>query len=277
MVYTVLTFEKESQEHNSVTFRNFKHFDESKFIADLICLPAITEVTWPSDELVARWQNFKKEFCKICDKHAPVKVNRLKRRKKPWITSEIISKMYERDYVKKRAVKTKDHELWNYYRKLRNEINDDVKRSKQKYATGKLNDCHGNTKKMWKVLDELTGRKTIKEIPPDLNAQDFNDFFSMIGEHTVSHLPKSPDAELYWKCSKSIHTFQFCDTTVDIVRKHILSIGSESVTDVLGFDGKLLYHACHVIAPIICKFINDSINTNYVLDDWKLSRVTPIY
>jgi hypothetical protein len=47
--------------------------------------------------------------------------------------------------------------------------------------------------------------------------------------------------------------------------------------DVLGFDGKLLYLSCDVISPIICKFINASINSRYVLDDWKISRITPVY
>ena len=47
--------------------------------------------------------------------------------------------------------------------------------------------------------------------------------------------------------------------------------------DVLGFDRKLLYLSRDVISPIICKFINVSINSKCVLDDWKLSRVTPVY
>ena len=47
--------------------------------------------------------------------------------------------------------------------------------------------------------------------------------------------------------------------------------------DVLGFDSKLLYLAKDVISPILCKFFNESINSNYVLQDWKLSRITPVY
>ena len=45
----------------------------------------------------------------------------------------------------------------------------------------------------------------------------------------------------------------------------------------LGFDGKLLYMSCDILAPIITKFANASIEMQNVLSDWKLSRVTPIY
>ena len=45
----------------------------------------------------------------------------------------------------------------------------------------------------------------------------------------------------------------------------------------LGFDSKLLCLSSDILTPIITKFANASLETNRVLNDWKLSRVTPIY
>ena len=44
-----------------------------------------------------------------------------------------------------------------------------------------------------------------------------------------------------------------------------------------GFDSKLLCISSDIVTPIITKFANASLETNRVLNDWKLSRVTPIY
>ena len=44
-----------------------------------------------------------------------------------------------------------------------------------------------------------------------------------------------------------------------------------------GFDSKLLCLCSDILTPIITQFANASLETNRVLNDWKLSRVTPIY
>ena len=43
-------------------------------------------------------------------------------------------------------------------------------------------------KKLWKVLNQLTGKQQRDEIPGDLNANDYNDYFTSVGSDTVSHL-----------------------------------------------------------------------------------------
>ena len=46
--------------------------------------------------------------------------------------------------------------------------------------------------------------------------------------------------------------------------------------DVLGFYSRLLFLSAEIIAPILTKFYNVSIETQSVISDWKLSKVTPI-
>ena len=52
---------------------------------------------------------------------------------------------------------------------------------------------------------------------------------------------------------------------------------STSSNDVLDIDSKLLCISAHLISPIITYFVNSSLSLGFVLPDWKLARVTPIY
>ena len=278
MVYTVLNYEKTKSEYNVVRFRNYKSFNVSVFIDELKSCSAINDIGWSSNMLDSKWNEFKENFIAISNKHAPVVTRRLKRRNNPWVTSEIVKLMYERDYVKKLAVKNNDADLWNRFRQLRNTVTRLLKENKRKYASEKLNECSGNSSKMWKTLKNLTGKDLKKPTPSNLSAEQFIDFFSSIGETTVAGIQtNSPDDNLYWKCQKSIYNFELDKASNENVSKSLASIGNDSAMDVLEFDGKLLYLARDIICPIICKFIDASIASKYVLKDWKISRITPVY
>ena len=63
----------------------------------------------------------------------------------------------------------------------------------------------------------------------------------------------------------------------DSVQKHLLKLCDVTNNDVLGFDSRLLFLSADIIAPILTKLYNVSIETQSVISDWKLSKVTPIY
>ena len=237
----------------------------------------MTNTDWPASSFENKWLAFKESFFKICNLHAPVQTRRLKKRNNPWITPEIVKLMYERDYLKKKAVKLKCDVQWNKYVAMRNRVTQLIKSSKKDYATATVSEHRNDSKKMWKALNKLTGRDQRNSTPSNIDAQEYNDFFNEIGKKTVSHLQSNPESEIYWKCSKSIYRFDFIEISEEAVKKLLLSLGDVSTVDVLGFDGKLLFHACNIISPILCKFFNLSIELKTVLQDWKLSRVTPVY
>ena len=227
---------------------------------------------------ISKWNDFKETFFRISDKHAPFMTRRLKQRNNPWVTRDIVELMYERDYTKKQAVQKNDIHLWNRYKELRNKVTNLLKINKKNYASEKISESTGNSAKMWKVLKNLTGKNVRKPAPSSLSAQQFNDFFSSIGESTVSSISNNVNEDdFYWKCQKSIYNFSFNETSIENVKKSLQSLGSESGIDVLGFDRKLLYLSRDVISPVICKFIDVSINAKFVPDDWKISRVSPVY
>ena len=89
--------------HNTVTFRNYNHFDDCEFINDV-----------KSNDLLngnckeVKWNEWKDAFLHISNAHAPTKTARLKVRSNTWITRDIVKMMYDRDRIHELAVKRKD-------------------------------------------------------------------------------------------------------------------------------------------------------------------------
>ena len=58
--------------------------------------------------------------------------------------------MVQRDEAQKLAINTKTNEDWNKYKKLRNCINNRVKKEKSTWQSQKFTQCEGNSCKLWK-------------------------------------------------------------------------------------------------------------------------------
>ena len=85
------------------------------------------------------------------------------------------------------------------------------------------------------------------------------------------------DAHVFWRGSNCTCHFNFTEIKHCSVKKHIHALGDASNNYVLGFDSKLMYLSYDILAPILTKSYNVSIESKFVIPDWKLSKVTPIY
>ena len=129
-----------TQNHNEVIYRDFTQFNHYSFTEDIKAaneqfVNRDTEITWEM------WKNV---FLEICNKHAPLIKARLKARKNPWITPDIVKMMYERDHLHAKAIKYDDPILMNNYRKLRNRITSEIEKKKFAYSSqnmGRIKIC----------------------------------------------------------------------------------------------------------------------------------------
>ena len=82
--------------------RQFKHFNRGKFLSDLNQLP------WANVDLYSdpndMWREWKEMFLGCVDKHAPLKLKRIRKKRSPWITRELLCKIRKRDFLKKKAI-----------------------------------------------------------------------------------------------------------------------------------------------------------------------------
>jgi hypothetical protein len=268
---------KSKKMHNLVTFRDYKNYVKQDFLQDVT--NSLSDTQMLNSNLNESWKIFKVKFLQVCNKHVPIVTKRLKKRFKPWITHDIIKMMYRRDYLKKKAVKIKCPGIWNEYRKLRNEITHKIRKSKQEYFHSESQQCKNNPKSIWKLLNKVLNNKNKVSPPSELTANDFNEYFSTIGENTArEYFANDNDESHPWKGPDSTTSkFNFKNIEVYSIKKLLISLGESSNCDVLGFDSKLLFHSAEIIAPYITRLINLSLQEGIVVDDWKVSKVTPVF
>ena len=272
----MLTSKLTNESHKIIMYRDYKTFNCDQFLTDLALNDDIVNTEFDNNDLQQIWQKFKNAFIQISNCHAPIKSRRLKDRYNPWMSREIIDLMYERDRKKQQAVKLKSSEKWEQYTQLRNEINTKIRKAKKKYYNDELDRCQGNSKQIWKFIDKITNKTNHVNPPKELTANNFNDYFSQIGQQVISRIKKTSN-DIPWKGPKAPTKFKFNIIENDTIIKTISKLDKDSNTDVLGFDAKLLNLSNAIITPILCKMFNASILSCIMPEDWKLARVSPVY
>ena len=99
-------------------------------------------------------------FLNILNRHAPRRDVRARNKPAPWINSTLRQQMHARDMAKKKATQTNNAQDWSIYKRMRDKINYEVKRTKSLYYSKKLHDNSGNCKDTWSILNDLLGKKS---------------------------------------------------------------------------------------------------------------------
>lgn len=264
-----------NRNHNLVHFRDFKCFDVNSFVSELSHRHEVSDTNFNGSKLQDRWEKFKNTFISVCERHAPMKSRRLKQRFNPWITSDIIKLIYERNHLKTQHDKHRTDELLEKYRKLRNKVTMLIRVAKRSYYENELSNVYDKPRETWKIISKLTGKHCIQQPPAELTAQSFNDYFTEVGSNTVKHL--SVNADPPWKGPISDRQFRLEPIKENSVYERLKALGQKPNNDLLGMDCKLLCLSASVITPVLTQLFNASISSNTVIDDWKLACVTPVY
>ena len=106
------------------------------------------------------WNEWKRIFLTVTDKHAPSITRRVRSEYAPWITDEIKNMIHRRDFLKRKAVKTGSQQFHDAFTKVGNKLNKLIKRTKADYFTNSLNKCENKPKQMWKTINKLTNKKS---------------------------------------------------------------------------------------------------------------------
>ena len=75
-----------------------------------------------SDAPNVLWADWKTKFLDIVNIHAPLRTRRARTKKAPWINSEFMKGMRERNDAKRKAMASNDARDWEKYKKLRKTI-----------------------------------------------------------------------------------------------------------------------------------------------------------
>ena len=118
----------------------------------------------------------------LLDKHAPVKSFQVAQRlTQPWINDDILACKRNHRKWEKLWRKDKSTDLRSKYKESCEQVRDLIKKAKEEYFVNRINECQGDQKKLFEIVDKLLGRNKISSLPhfkdAQIMARIFNEFF----------------------------------------------------------------------------------------------------
>ena len=146
------------------------------------------------------WLAWKTLFLSVVDKHAPIRMKRVRSSERPWVTPQLKKYMYERDKLKKKATITNDPFDWTNFKSFRNQVNSKIKNAKEMYYKSAFKHSSRSSRKTWHTINELTSRNSsnlsVREVKRDGNSilkpqqvsEAFNKHFASIGPRLAGEI-----------------------------------------------------------------------------------------
>ena len=274
IVYTVLNMHIPRTGSKHIRSRCFKKFNYIEFISDLLNSEIISNI-YTCNSLSVAWHTWKTEFCRISDKHAPIMVHRLKNRKNPWMSTDIVNLIYKRQMLHKLATKCRTLDTWDEYRRMRNKVNNAIHKAKKTYFNELVQANTNNCKGMWQALRYVMPTRTHTSECTDITSDTFNNFFTKVGVNLTKHFDSSSVPVVCVTPPES--TFSFSYISTDFIYKLISNLPNKAGLDSLDFDHRLLKCSAPFISASLSYIFNLSLETGNVPSDWKSAVVTPIF
>jgi hypothetical protein len=157
----------------------------------------------------------------------------------------------------------------------KNEVNRQIIISKQKYYKHDLQQ-NKSQKSMWKTLQSLLPtKKSSNDIPTELSPDDFNEYFSTVGDNLAQNFDST--VKTPWRNPQCLYDFKFDPLQKEDVVNCLSCLNHSSKLDLFDFVTKLLRIAANIIGESLCYILNLSLITGEIPLDWKKAKVTPLY
>ena len=268
------------------TGRSYRHFDEDAFLN--LLRPHLTQAIMNNmNDVNEKWGHFytsvESELNKIC----PIREFCFKKDKPPWLTRDLLELIKDKDYLLKKARKSKlDIDKANA-RQARNLVNSLIKRARSDYVKEQLKANRNDPKKFWEVIKNVFGDKNMNErlaLFDDLDnpiaehdtSLFINNFFAQVGPNLASHITESYGAELKQDRLKPVgyngvyEAFDWQPFTYEDVLKQVKIIQIHKAS---GFP--LIASKIWKI-EILTHILNCSVTSGLCPDRWKTGTIIPI-
>lgn len=269
--------------HYNISYRSFKKFKETDFIADLETVPwNIIELFDDTNDVMDTWS---KLFIDVVNCHLPIKQHRVKRKQQPkWLTPDILDAMKMRDRFKSL---NNDEQ----YKTYRNKVNALIKKSKKEQYTAIINE-NNKPSNVWKLFREVgASKKNASASVFSLNvngqkienheeiANEFNNFFVTVASKIKEPIQHSNFKKLRTYCDKKVPKdiyFDIPEITKCQVEKYLKTIDVSKATGLDEIGPRLLRISAPYISESITYLCNQSIKMGIFPDKWKEGKVTPL-
>ena len=234
------------------------------------------------------WDFWKHLLASVIDKHAPLRTKRVKNKRSPWISNELLREIHKRDFLKKKAASTNDPSIWKQFKDARNKASNLVKKAKSKYFSENLDANKSDPRKTWRLINELQSRqskstkvsqvKTGNQVftsPGDI-VEAFNNHFTNIGQSLAQEIPCTDIDPLgYVNPVDGVFSFQWIN--LQKVIKLPKAIDVRKATGLDKIPNRPLKLANDVVALSLTVIYNQSLATGIFSSNWKMAKVSPIF
>ena len=268
-----------------VTKRCYKNFNPEEF------KNAVRNIRWwelyQCENLNLAVHIFSASLTQILDKMAPVRKIQVRSRFAPWLSSETKTLMRERDYAQSRASESRKTDDISNYKKLRNRVNNRLRKEKKNWKQDKLQECGENSGQIWKnILGWLNWKSSGAptqifyngrlENKPFRIATCINEYFISKVSTIIRNLPHSEADPL-----KTLHLLENDGKTFtlkpDQIEKILLGLKNSNTSGVDFIDTGVIKLVSEDILPAITHLVNLSIKYSEFPLAWKHAKVIPLH
>ena len=237
------------------------------------------------NDMVSKWTEL---FLASARKFTPTKVIKVRPGEPQWLTTYIKRLIRKRNRLYKKAKKNNNPVHWEKYRRIRNNVVSNLRKSKQKYYSSlaeKVNSSdHNNSKLWWKIVKQfLQDQKALSsEFPPikegdnlatgDADkAELFNDFFA---KQCSLHTENAEPPEISYPIRSTLTNIIIDENLVkDCIS--LLKVPKASGPD--NISPKLLKACSGSICKPLLLIFNKSLESATFPTDWKSANVNPLH
>ena len=220
---------------------------------------------------------FNKLFMDTINLNIPEKIITIKNNKPKWLSNDIRNLQKERDFLRRRFIKSKSSMALLSYKTIRNKCARIIRDIKRKFVEYSINLKHFNSKEVSKELKNLgIFKNKNSDCIIDLkNINELNKFYQQVGNLNFSNNNDSINIPLNNKNKDFSEQFSFVNVDETLIKNYLSTI----ITKAKGFDNisaDLLKLTNNRILKFLTLIINNSLNSGTFPDCWKLANIIPV-
>ena len=274
------------------TGRSYLDFDEDAFLN--LLRPHLTQAIMNNmNDVNEKWGHFYTSVDSELNKICPIREFCFKKDKPPWLTNDLLELIKDKDYLLKKARKSKlDIDKANA-RQARNLVNSLIKRVRSDYVKEQLDANRNDPKKFWEVIKNVFGDKNMNErlaLFDDLDnpiaehdtSLFINNFFAQVGPNLASHINESYGAELEQDRLKPVgyngvyEAFDWQPFTHEDVLKQVKIIQIHKASGFPLIASKIWKIVFIEFVEILTHILNCFVTSGLCPDRWKTGTIIPI-
>lgn len=273
LLYAVFNFSTPIFQPKVITYRDYKNVNTE------ILYEYANELPWDNIyeecDINSKIEMFGNNMINVFEKCVPLKTIKIKSKRQPWMTKEIMRLIKRRNKLRKRWLLFHDPEVHEMFISVRNEIKRKIKKAKVNHYNILFGDCD-NAKDMWKTVKNLGVGKQNCDLELTVPVNDLNKHYTSVS--TVKYPEKVEMSIKKYSTEMNVHyddRFYFKYVTPLEITNAITSIKSSAV-GVDNLSVQFIKLCLPVVLPVIEHLFNYSLQNSCYPKIWKQANIKPI-